>query len=232
MYVPGLVAVFGDLQSDGELDGGVLVAHLAGDGVVERALDESGIFKLGEQAQRALLELGIGGGFGDLLQPVEERGIAVAGGDGQGGLAQRGVDGGGIGEILFGDLLGLRQDGGILAVIAEDAEELGAQLACVGRIALRGGRAWRIPGAKVRRIQAAIAACSSGVAATCSKMALTPPRAALDNLRAGVGFDGGHEVEIVAHGGLVGAHLRPLVADQADALGGRQAGFHLATRAA
>ena len=49
----------------------------------------------------------------------------------------------------------------------------------------------------------------------------------LDDLGIGIGFDGGDQVEIVADGGLVGAHLRPLVADEADALGGGEAGFDL-----
>jgi hypothetical protein len=44
--LPGLVAVFRLCSgSDGKLDDRVLVAHLAADGVVERALDQSGVFK-------------------------------------------------------------------------------------------------------------------------------------------------------------------------------------------
>ena len=57
--LPCLVAVFFDLKGDGELDGSVLVADFVGDGVVEGALNQSGVLKLGEQAERALLELGI-----------------------------------------------------------------------------------------------------------------------------------------------------------------------------
>ena len=63
-------------------------------------------------------------------------------------------------------------------------------------------------------------------------MALTPPRALADNLRVGIGSDGGNQVQIVADGSLVGAHLRPLVADEADALGGDKPVSTLATSAA
>ena len=56
-------------------------------------------------------------------------------------------------------------------------------------------------------------------------MELTPAESGADHLGVGIGFDGGDEVEIVADGGLVGAQLRPLVADEADALGGGEAGF-------
>ena len=49
----------------------------------------------------------------------------------------------------------------------------------------------------------------------------------VDHFGFGVGFDGGHEVQIVADGCLVGARLRPFVADQADALDGRESGFNL-----
>ncbi len=48
-----------------------------------------------------------------------------------------------------------------------------------------------------------------------------------DYLGVGVGLERGDEVEIVADGGLVGADLGPLVADETDALGGREAGFNL-----
>ena len=34
----------------------------------------------------------------------------------------------------------------------------------------------------------------------------------------GIGLEGSDQVQIVAHGGFVGAHLGPLVAGQADAL--------------
>ncbi len=69
---------------------------------------------------------------------VEERGVAVARGDGQGGLAQRGIDGGGIGQIILRDLAGLGEDGGILAVVAEDAEEAGRAIRGCWRESLRG----------------------------------------------------------------------------------------------
>ena len=49
---------------------------------------------------------------------------------------------------------------------------------------------------------------------------------AVNDFIVGVGFDGGSEIEIVADGGLVGADLGPLVADEADALGGGEAGFN------
>ena len=90
--LPGLGAGFGNLQGDGKLDGRVLVANLARGGVVKRALDQGRVFKLGQQAQCALLKVGIGGGLVDLLQPVEERGVAVLGSHSEGGLAQGGID--------------------------------------------------------------------------------------------------------------------------------------------
>ena len=60
MYFHAWSRVSSSLKGDGELDGRVLIAHLAGDGVVERALDERRVFELGQQAQCALLELRIG----------------------------------------------------------------------------------------------------------------------------------------------------------------------------
>ena len=48
------------MKGNGELDGRVLVADLVGDGVVEGALNQGGVFELGEQAERTLLQLGIG----------------------------------------------------------------------------------------------------------------------------------------------------------------------------
>ena len=66
------------------------------------------------------------------MQLVKESGVAVAGGYGQSRLAERGVDGGRIGKVFLRDLVGLRQNGWILAVVAEDAEEVCSQFAGVG----------------------------------------------------------------------------------------------------
>ncbi len=75
-----------------ELNGGVLIAHLAGGGVVEGALDQFWILKVGEQPQSSVLDGGIGGGFSDLLQRVKESCIAMARSDSKSVLAECGID--------------------------------------------------------------------------------------------------------------------------------------------
>ena len=67
---------------------------------------------------------------------------------------------------------------------------------------------------------------SSFVEATWSAIAFRSARQRIERTSAvGIGFESGHEIQIVAHRGFVGAHLRPLVAEQADALRGRQTRF-------
>ena len=90
--LPGLVPVLRNLERDGDLDGRVLVADLAGESVVQGALDERGVLKLSEQAQRALLQRRIGRGLEDMLKLVEEGCIAILRGDGERSLAQRRID--------------------------------------------------------------------------------------------------------------------------------------------
>ena len=49
-----------------------------------------------------------------------------------------------------------------------------------------------------------------------------------DNFSVGIGFDRGDEVEVIAHGDLVGAEPGPFVANEADAFGGAEEGFGIA----
>lgn len=56
-------------EGGGELNGRVLVADLAGGGVVEGTLDESGILEIGEETQSVVLDGGIGRGLGELCNP-------------------------------------------------------------------------------------------------------------------------------------------------------------------
>ena len=89
------------LKRDGELNSGVLIADFVGDGVLERALRQIGIFEHCEQTERADLDFGIGGGLGDFLQLIEERCVAIARGDLQSGLREVGIDGVGVGEVFL-----------------------------------------------------------------------------------------------------------------------------------
>ena len=63
------------------------------------------------------------------MQLGKERCVTVSGGDGDGGLAQVGIDGGGIKQIFLRSQAGLDDDGRIVAVEAEEIEQLGAQFA-------------------------------------------------------------------------------------------------------
>ena len=83
-----------------------------------------------------------------MLKLIEEGCIAILRGDGERSLAQRGIDRGGIGDVAVGDPDGLGQNRGILAVVAEQAEEVSAQLAGVGRIAGRGRTELGVDGRK------------------------------------------------------------------------------------
>ena len=66
------------IERNSELDGGVLVADFVGDGVFQSALGELGVFEHSKQPESADLDFGVGRGFGNLLQFIEERGVAVA----------------------------------------------------------------------------------------------------------------------------------------------------------
>ena len=160
------------------------------------------------------------------MQLVEQIGVAVAGGDGKRGLAQRGIDGCRIREILLRNSIGLGDDGGVFAVEAQQVEEPRAQLAGVGRVVFRRGAQFGEFGRKSRTNPGRERGLLFGSFRDPLKDRSNALHGVADNFRVGVGLDGGDEVKIVAHRGLVGAHLRPLIADKADALGRREAGFN------
>jgi hypothetical protein len=82
-----------------------------------------------------------------------------------GGLAKGGVDGARIGQVLGGNLTCLSEDGGIFAVVAEEAEECARNSRVLAESVSAGGASLAYSGAKVERIQAASAARSSALAA-------------------------------------------------------------------
>ena len=54
------------------MDGGVLIADLIGDGVLESALRKIGVLEECEEVESAGLDLRVGGGLGDFLELIEE----------------------------------------------------------------------------------------------------------------------------------------------------------------
>src|SRR6185312_13131579 len=107
---PGLVAGGTLLEQDGEDAPTILIANLAGGGIVECALDQSGVEEVREGAQRIGLETGVTGvlaGGEDLL--VQNR-VAVGGGEYDGGIDQRGIEVlVSLAEAALGDLAGLAE---------------------------------------------------------------------------------------------------------------------------
>jgi hypothetical protein len=75
---PGLVPGFAVAEEDGEDDPAVLVADLAGDGLVEGAGNEGWIGKVSECAERVGLLAGIAGILAGGEDLVVEGGVAVA----------------------------------------------------------------------------------------------------------------------------------------------------------
>ena len=121
----------------------------------------------------------------------------------------------------------LSEDGWVFAVEAEEAEQLRTQLARVGRVSIRGrgkpGVLRSKRGANPGRQRVAF----FGVSRNPVVGPVDPAQSRAHYLRARVSFDRSRKVQISTDGSFVGARLGPLVADQADALGGRESSLHL-----
>ena len=111
---------------------------------------------------------------------------------------QNELDGAGLAEVLRRDFLCLGEDGGILAVVAQRAEEMSAQFAGVRRVAGGGRPELGILGpngpANPCR-ESGFLLRSRGNSGICRAYAT---QGCVDHFGFGVGFDGGHEVQIVA----------------------------------
>src|SRR5580698_8321820 len=70
------------------LENGVLVAHLAGNGQLQGALRQLRVLKLRQSAQCAVLQCGVSRSLVDVKQIVEQFGVAIARGDGERSVSQ------------------------------------------------------------------------------------------------------------------------------------------------
>ena len=139
--VPCLLLGFALLEEAGDDDPGVLVADLAGDGVVEGAVDEDGRVEAGEQVHAVGLEAGVAAVFAEREGLLVEVGVAGGSGYGYGDVGEGGVEGlvgfGVEGEDAVAYLRSLGEDGGIFC-FAEGVEEGDSKLLAVeGFVLLR-----------------------------------------------------------------------------------------------
>jgi hypothetical protein len=135
---PGLGAGGALAEEDNEDSPAILIADLTGDGVVERTGDKGGIAEAGQRGECVRLKARVAGVLAGGKYFVVKGGVAVAGGDGDGCVGQKGV------FILLvvvakaavGDLLRLGDDGWVVGN-AEQFEEDRPELAAVEGVVLR-----------------------------------------------------------------------------------------------
>src|SRR6185312_2594627 len=136
--VPCLVLGLALAEEAGKESPTVLIAHLPGDGVVERARHQPRQAEAGQRAQGLGLEIGVGPIFACREEAVIERGVAMSCRDTESGFGEYRIElrirkaYGRIGAVS--DLGGFSEDRRVSGV-AEDLEELGAKLLAVEGLA-------------------------------------------------------------------------------------------------
>ncbi len=214
----------------GELAGddapGILVAHLAADGVLERADDQDRLAKAREYLERLALQAGVVGLLADGEDAVVEGLVAVLCGELDADVDDVGLGDGLAREEILGDLARVLEDVRVVG-LAERAEELRAPLLQVGRaageaVAVASERG--VDGAELpadERVELRLV----GIVGDAGADVADGAEHVAEHERVGVFLERQGEVEELADGNPARLRQRPAVADEADALGNAERGF-------